>query len=88
MSKKLTGRALADFEAGRDIWQEALDGAREIKAGGGRRVEERPLDTQNPDWSPGFFEQLRAVDSETVAAVDDLLASVRQARTSKAARSL
>jgi hypothetical protein len=49
---------------------------------------ERPLDTPNPDWSPGFFEQLRAVDSETVAAVDDLLASVRQARTSKAPRSL
>jgi len=42
MSKKLTGRALADFEAGRDIWQEALDGAREIKAGGGRRVEAEP----------------------------------------------
>jgi putative transcriptional regulator len=42
MSKKLTGRALADLEAGRDIWQEALDGAREIKAGGGRRVEVAP----------------------------------------------
>jgi putative transcriptional regulator len=42
MSKKLTGRALADFEAGRDIWQEVLDGVREIKAGGGRRVEAEP----------------------------------------------
>lgn len=39
MSKKLTGRALARFEAGRDIWQEVLDGAREIKAGQGKRFE-------------------------------------------------
>ena len=38
MSKKLTGRALARFEAGRDVWQEALDGARDIKAGRGKRV--------------------------------------------------
>ena len=28
MSKKLTGRALARFEARRDIWQEALEGVR------------------------------------------------------------
>src|SRR5438309_1278574 len=43
MSKKLTGRALAKFEAGRDVWQEVLDGVREIKAGGGtqRVVEPR-----------------------------------------------
>lgn len=42
MSKKLTGRALARFEAGRDIWQEVLDGAREIKAGRGKRLEVEP----------------------------------------------
>lgn len=36
MRKKLTGRRLADFEATRDIWQEILDGVREIKAGGGK----------------------------------------------------
>jgi putative transcriptional regulator len=36
MDKKLTGKALADFEAKRDIWQEVLDGVREIKAGGGK----------------------------------------------------
>lgn len=43
MSEKLTGRALARFEAGRDIWQEVLDGVREIKAGRGkrRRIEPR-----------------------------------------------
>ena len=35
--KKLTGKALAGFEAGRDVWQEVLDGVREIKAGGGKR---------------------------------------------------
>jgi len=40
------------------------------------------------DWSPGFFEQLSAVDSETAAAVDELLASVRQVRTSKPPRAL
>ena len=38
MSKKLTGRALAKLEANRDIWQEVLDGVREIKAGGGKAV--------------------------------------------------
>lgn len=37
MSKKLTGKALAKFEAQRDVWQEVLDGIREIKAGGGKR---------------------------------------------------
>ncbi len=37
MSKKLTGTALAKFEAERDVWQEVLDGVREIKAGGGKR---------------------------------------------------
>lgn len=42
MSKKLTGRALNRFEAGRDIWQEVLDGVLEIKAGGGKRVAVEP----------------------------------------------
>lgn len=37
MGKKLRRRALAKFEAGRDVWQEVLDGVREIKAGDGRR---------------------------------------------------
>ncbi len=37
MSKKLTGKALAKFEAKRDVWQEVLDGVREIKAWGGKR---------------------------------------------------
>lgn len=37
MSKKLTGKVLAKFEVKRDVWQEVLDGVREIKAGGGRR---------------------------------------------------
>jgi len=36
--KKLTGNALAKFEAKRDVWQEVLDGVREIKAGGGKRT--------------------------------------------------
>ncbi|MDR4470869.1 MAG: hypothetical protein MRJ68_21640 [Nitrospira sp.] len=38
MNKKLTGKALVKFEAKRDVWQEVLDGVREIKAGGGRRT--------------------------------------------------
>lgn len=38
MDKKLTGKALAKFEAERDVWQEVLDGVREIKAGGGKRT--------------------------------------------------
>ena len=38
MGKKLSGRALAKFEAGRNVWQEVLDGAREIKSGGGKRA--------------------------------------------------
>jgi putative transcriptional regulator len=38
MGKKLTGKALAKFEAERDVWQEVLDGVLEIKAGGGKRT--------------------------------------------------
>ena len=38
MGKKLSGRTLANFEAKRDVWQEVLDGVREIKAGGGKRT--------------------------------------------------
>jgi hypothetical protein len=41
MTKKLTSRALARFEAGRDIWQEVLDGVREIKSGRGKRRRSR-----------------------------------------------
>ena len=42
MSKKLTGKALAEFEAERDVWQEVLDGVKEIKAGGGKRTKVEP----------------------------------------------
>ena len=38
MSKKLTGKALAKFEAERDIWKEVLEGVKEIQAGGGKRT--------------------------------------------------
>ena len=37
MGKKLKGRALHKFEAGRDVWQEVLNGVHQIKAGGGKR---------------------------------------------------
>ena len=42
MGKKLRGRALAKFEAERDVWQEVVDGVREIKSGGGRRSAVEP----------------------------------------------
>lgn len=51
------------------------------------RALEREL-TTGSDWSPGFFEQLSAPDAETVSAVDELMASVRQSRRSKPPRSL
>jgi putative transcriptional regulator len=38
MAEKLTGKALAKFEADRDVWQEVLDGVLEIKSGGGKRT--------------------------------------------------
>ena len=38
MGKKLTGKALAKFEAERDVWKEVLEGVKEIKAGGGKRA--------------------------------------------------
>src|SRR5262249_20798788 len=42
MAKKLAEKALARFEASRDIWQEVIDGAREIQRGGGKRVSVEP----------------------------------------------
>jgi putative transcriptional regulator len=42
VTKKLTERELGQLEAGRDIWQEVLDGASEIKAGGGKRTSAEP----------------------------------------------
>ncbi|HEY2738181.1 MAG TPA: helix-turn-helix domain-containing protein [Thermoanaerobaculia bacterium] len=71
MSKKLTGRALADFEAGRDIWQEVLDGVREIKAGGGRPVEAAPPSPiakarMNAGLTQGQFAALLGVSKRTL----------------------
>ena len=42
MTKKLTGRARARFERERDVWQEVLDGVREIKAWRGKRAVAEP----------------------------------------------
>jgi Ribbon-helix-helix protein, copG family len=39
-------------------------------------------------WAPEFLEQLRHVDGDTSAAVDELLAVVKNARRSKAPRDL
>jgi putative transcriptional regulator len=38
MGNKLTSKALVNFEATCDVWQEVLDGVREIKAGKGKRA--------------------------------------------------
>ena len=43
---------------------------------------EREL-TQGSQWSPGFFERLRATAAETTAAVDEMLAAIHAARRSK-----
>ena len=37
MTKKLPRRARSTSEEQRDVWQEVLEGVRQIKAGGGRR---------------------------------------------------
>jgi putative transcriptional regulator len=42
MHRKLTGKALAKFEAERDIWKEVLEGVKEIQAGGGKRKKVQP----------------------------------------------
>ena len=42
MAKKLTGKALAKFEAERDVWKEVLEGVKEIRAGGGKRTKVQP----------------------------------------------
>lgn len=42
MSEKFTGKELAEFEAGRDVWQEVLEGVREIQSGGGKRKKVEP----------------------------------------------
>jgi hypothetical protein len=38
MGKKLTGKALANLEAKRNVWQEVLHAVRKIKASGGKRT--------------------------------------------------
>ena len=42
MSKKLFTKELAKLETHRDIWNEVLEGVREIKAGGGKRRSVNP----------------------------------------------
>lgn len=42
MTKKLSARELARLESKRDVWQEVLEGAKQIKAGRGRRTLVQP----------------------------------------------
>jgi predicted transcriptional regulator len=46
------------------------------------RALERELQSDS-SWPAGFFEKLRAVDDETVQAVDEMMAAVRRGRRSK-----
>jgi len=46
------------------------------------RALERSI-SERRGWAPEFLDQLRRVDDETSAAVDELLAGVKQARRSK-----
>lgn len=48
MGKKLTGKVLAKFEATRNVCQEIIDGACEIKAGGGKRTKVEAMSTLLP----------------------------------------
>ena len=45
MAKKLWGKALAKFETERHVWQEVLDGVREIRAGreNGRKLRQNRM---------------------------------------------
>ena len=51
------------------------------------RALEREL-RDRTDWSPGFFDRLAAPDSDAAAAVSEMLAHIRSARSSKPARTL
>lgn len=44
--------------------------------------------SERSTWAPDFLARLRHVDEDTVAAVDDLVEAVRQARRSKPPRDL
>jgi len=62
MSKKLTSKALAKFEAERNVWKEVLDGVREIKAGGGKRTKPRAR------WAEAFCEMPKRGDDRLLDA--------------------
>jgi predicted transcriptional regulator len=44
--------------------------------------------SERSTWTPDFLAQLRRVDEDTAAAVDDLVAAVKEARRSKPPRDL
>jgi putative transcriptional regulator len=71
MSKKLTGKALEEYENGRNVWQEVLDGVREIKAGGGKRYTVTPKTAVGrarlkAGFSQAKFAQLLGVSKRTL----------------------
>jgi hypothetical protein len=43
---------------------------------------------EGSEWSQGFIEQLRTIDDDTTAAVDEMLAAIRRSRRSKAPKQL
>lgn len=65
---------LVDAEDDRDIWQEVLDGIKEIKAGGGSRYEVKRLTSDDHLWDgrelgadPRFIE---VIDDDTTSLVE------------------
>jgi tRNA A-37 threonylcarbamoyl transferase component Bud32 len=57
MSKKLKVKVLARFEAERDVWQEVLEGVREIKAGRGKPTKvKQPSHAESVRLKRGFVE--------------------------------
>ena len=71
MGQKLSGKALAEFEDSRDIWQEVLDGVRQVKNGKhGRKfaVEMSPVveARQKTGLSQVAFAELLGVSKRTL----------------------
>jgi putative transcriptional regulator len=62
MARRTKQQSLERLEANRDIWQEVLDGVREIKSGGGKRV------VVTPDSPVAQIRQRSGLSQEEFAA--------------------
>lgn len=74
-----------------DTLLKAVDGRARALGVSRNRLIVRALEqavNEHSTWTPDFLEQLRRVDKDTAAAVDDLLGAVTQARRSRPPRVL